>query len=86
MPRPRIVSQSTPEGGRIADVSTAQLRSVVTTDQTGTNVSSPRDELRVNDASEQVRLNASQRSSEASVITAADAFVGQLAKNWNCTG
>ena len=30
MPRPRIVSQSTPAGGRIADVSTAQLRSVVT--------------------------------------------------------
>ena len=30
VPRPRVVSQSTPEGGRIADVSTAQLRSVVT--------------------------------------------------------
>ena len=38
---------------------------VVTFRGSRTNFSSPKDKVRVNDASEQVQLNASQRSSEA---------------------
>ena len=49
--------------------------------QSGTNVSLPRDEVRVNDGSEQVRLNASQRSSEAEPRSSSGEHSVGLARN-----
>ena len=54
---------------------------VVTFRRSKTNLSSPKDKVRVNDASEQVQLNASQSSSEAKPRSSSGKHLLRRARN-----